>query len=45
MVGFEGIFGLIAEAIIIVIMTFVPCSFGIDACVIDSAGLPYIERP
>ena len=45
MVGYEGMFGLAAELVLIVIMTFVPCSFGPDACVISGAGMPFIERP
>jgi hypothetical protein len=26
-------------------MTFVPCSFGVDACVFNAAGMPFVERP
>ena len=45
MVGYEGIFGLTAQLILLLIMSFVPCSFGVDACVINSAGMPFIENP
>ncbi len=38
MVGFEGIFGFTAECIIIAILNFVPCHFGIDACAVNSSG-------
>lgn len=45
MVGYEGMFGLAIELILIVITSFVPCGFGVEACVLDSAGMPYIENP
>lgn len=45
MVGYEGIFGLSAQLILLLIMSFVPCSFGVDACVISSQGMPFIENP
>jgi hypothetical protein len=45
MVGFEGIFGLAIELILLIIMSFVPCNFGIDACVISDQGSPFIENP
>lgn len=45
MVGYEGMFGLLAELILITITTFIPCSFGIDACVFSNAGMPFIEIP
>jgi len=42
MVGFEGMFGLAIELVLIIIMTFVPCSFGIDACVFTQEGMPFL---
>lgn len=27
------------------ITSFIPCSFGVEACVLDGAGMPYIENP
>ena len=45
MVGYEGVFGLSIELILLIIMSYVPCSFGIDACVMSPAGMPFIENP
>ena len=45
MVGYEGVFGLTAQLMLLLIMSFVPCSFGVDACVINEAGMPFIENP
>lgn len=44
MVGFEGIVGFTAECIIIAILNFIPCSFGIDACAYSPDGNSYFER-
>ena len=33
MVGMEGMFGIVIYLIVMPILTFVHCSFGIDACV------------
>ena len=33
MVGYEGIFGLIMEVIIVIVMSLIPCDFGASACV------------
>lgn len=38
-------FGLATEAILLIIMTFIPCSFGTEACVFNSEGMPFLERP
>jgi hypothetical protein len=38
-------FGLGIELILLAIMTFVPCGFGIEACVFNQAGMPFLERP
>ena len=45
MVGYEGMFGLAIEIILVFITSYIPCSFGTDACVIDKAGMPFIENP
>lgn len=44
-VGYEGMYGLIIEIILLPILTFVPCSFGVEPCVFNSAGMPFLERP
>lgn len=45
MVGYEGMFGLTAQLILMIIASFIPCGFGPDACVFDKAGMPFIENP
>lgn len=45
MVGFEGLFGLAYQTIIVVSFNFIPCSFGYEACVLSQTGEPYLERP
>lgn len=45
MVGYEGMFGLAAQLILMTITSFIPCTFGIDACVFDRAGMPFVESP
>jgi hypothetical protein len=44
MVGIEGLFGLTTNLIMIAIFTFVPCTFGEDACVYNDEGA-FLERP
>jgi hypothetical protein len=44
-VGYEGIFGLCFYAVILPIISFVPCTFGVEACVFSDKNFPYIERP
>jgi hypothetical protein len=41
-VGLEGLFGLLFYAIILPIISFIPCSFGRDACVYSDLSFPYI---
>lgn len=41
MVGWEGLFGLIALSIISVVLSFVPCDLGEALCVYDSEGNLY----
>jgi hypothetical protein len=43
MVGWEGVFGLTVQLGLLLIMTFVPCGFGVDACVFSQGGMPFIE--
>lgn len=38
MVGIEGLIGLTTNLIMISIFTFVPCNFGVDACVYTDWG-------
>lgn len=45
MVGYEGCFGLSIQLVLLLIMSFVPCTFGADACVMNSAGMPFVENP
>jgi hypothetical protein len=45
MVGYEGMFGLAIELVLILITSFIPCGFGVEACVLDKAGMPFIESP
>lgn len=45
MVGYEGIFGLGIELVIVAVMTFIPCSFGAQACVMHAGGMPFFENP
>ena len=45
MVGYEGVFGLSIQLVLLLIMSFVPCGFGVEACVISNAGMPFIENP
>lgn len=44
-VGYEGMYGLIIEIILLPILTFVPCTFGVEACVFNIEGMPFLERP
>lgn len=41
-VGFEGLFGLIISICLVIIFSFVPCSFGVDSCVFNEEGLGFI---
>jgi hypothetical protein len=45
MVGYEGMFGLAAQLVLMTIASFIPCSFGVEACVFSNAGMPFIENP
>lgn len=45
MVGFEGVFGLLIMGVINACFTFVPCTFGVSACVFNHKGMPFFERP
>ena len=42
--GFEGIFALSTLTVIIIILNYIPCSFGIDACAYGIDGQPFIEQ-
>lgn len=43
MVGFEGVFGLSLYIIIVATLNFIPCNFGVDACVYTPEGIGYME--
>lgn len=45
MVGYEGMFGLAIQIIVISFTSFLPCNFGPDACVFNEAGMPFVENP
>lgn len=38
-------FGLCIEIVLLPILTFVPCTFGVSACVLDFSGMAFFERP
>jgi hypothetical protein len=44
-VGYEGLFGLAISTLVVIIVSFVPCSFGLNACVYNDEGYPFIEQP
>jgi hypothetical protein len=44
-VGYEGLFGLCGYIVLLPIITFIPCAFGVDACVFSPEGFPFLERP
>jgi hypothetical protein len=44
-VGYEGMFGLVIELVLLPILTFIPCSFGVEACVFSERAMPFLERP
>ena len=44
-VGYEGMFGLAIELVLLPILTFIPCGFGVEACVFSYRGMPFLERP
>lgn len=35
MVGFEGLFGMCILTVVLTILSFVPCDFGVKGCVFD----------
>lgn len=44
-VGYEGLFGLVIYLALLPILTFIPYTFGVDACVFTDSGFPFMERP
>jgi len=42
MVGLEGIFGIVIMAVFVTVFNFIPCNFGIDACVFTAEGHSYM---
>ncbi len=44
-VGYEGLFGLCGYLILLPIISFIPCRFGVDACVFNHQGFPFFQRP
>ena len=45
MVGFEGLFGIGILTVVLTILSFVPCSFGVKGCVFDQDDNPFMELP
>lgn len=45
MVGYEGVVGFITQSLIITCLSFIPCSFEVNACAYDSQGRAFIESP
>lgn len=41
-VGYEGLFGLCGYLVLLPIISFIPCAFGVDACVFTNEGFPYL---
>ena len=44
LVGIEGCFAFTTLGLIIIVLNFVPCSFGESACAYSENGYPYIEQ-
>jgi hypothetical protein len=42
MVGYEGAFGLTFQIIILIVVSYIPCNFGIEACVITQSGMAFL---
>jgi hypothetical protein len=45
LIGYEGIIGFIYNLVVLIVVSFIPCSFGNDACVLTDDGSSYLERP
>lgn len=45
MVGFEGIFGMCLVTVVLIILSFIPCDFGVKGCVFDDDSNPFMELP
>ena len=47
LVGYEGVFGLIYQTLVVIAFSFVPCpdNFGVEACVFSPDGEPFLEQP
>jgi hypothetical protein len=44
-VGIEGLWGLLFYAITLPAITFIPCNFGMSACVMSQTSFAFLERP
>lgn len=42
MVGLEGLFGVVIMGIFVSVFNYVPCRFGVDACVFTAKGESYM---
>ena len=45
LLGYEGLFGLAINGLILIAASFISCSFGDDNCVKTEEGASYMERP
>ena len=45
MVGIEGCFGVTYCLIIITLLSFIPCSFSVDACAVNASGQYFMQSP
>lgn len=45
MVGFEGLFGVCLLTVVLTILSFIPCDFGVKGCVFDAESNPFMELP
>ncbi len=45
MVGYEGLFGLIMQIIVIIIVSNIPCDWAVITCAFNREGQAFIESP
>lgn len=44
-VGYEGLFAFSAYMVFLPICSYIPCNFGVDACVFDDQGFSFLDKP
>ena len=45
LVGYEGLFGFALSLILISIVSFIPCPFGVSGCVYNDQNEAFLEQP